>query len=39
MKYRLYRCLFNDGKVRFQLMREDIPVAKRVRMAFMLNTR
>jgi FtsP/CotA-like multicopper oxidase with cupredoxin domain len=30
--------VFNDGNVRMQLMREDIPVAKRLRMAFMINT-
>lgn len=30
--------LFQDGKIRLQLMREDIPIAKRVRMHFMLNT-
>jgi hypothetical protein len=26
--------VFNDGNVRLQLMREDIPVSKRIRMAF-----
>lgn len=30
--------LFHDGKVRFQLMREDIPITKRLRMHFMFNT-
>ncbi|HEY4617810.1 MAG TPA: multicopper oxidase domain-containing protein [Flavobacterium sp.] len=30
--------VFSDGNVRFQLMREDIPVSKRLRMAFMVNT-
>ncbi|MDN3677675.1 multicopper oxidase domain-containing protein [Flavobacterium paronense] len=30
--------LFADGKIRFQLMREDIPVSKRLRMGFMVNT-
>lgn len=30
--------IFTDGIVRFQLMREDIPVAKRLRAAFMVNT-
>ncbi len=30
--------VFHDGNVRFQLMREDIPVSKRVRMSFMVNT-
>mgnify|MGYP001127713997 CR=1 FL=1 len=30
--------VFMDGKVRFQLMREDIPLTPRLRGAFMLNT-
>ncbi len=30
--------VFTDGYVRFQLMREDIPLAKRLRAAFMVNT-
>lgn len=30
--------VFQDGNVRFQLMREDIPVSKRLRMGFMVNT-
>ncbi|WP_320815043.1 multicopper oxidase family protein [Flavobacterium sp.] len=30
--------VFHDGNVRMQLMREDIPVSKRLRMAFMVNT-
>ena len=30
--------VFTDGIVRLQLMREDIPVAKRMRAAFMVNT-
>lgn len=30
--------VFQDGNVRFQLMREDIPISKRLRMAFMVNT-
>lgn len=30
--------VYHDGNVRFQLMREDIPVSKRVRAAFMVNT-
>jgi CopA family copper-resistance protein len=30
--------VFHDGNVRLQLMREDIPVTKRLRMAFMVNT-
>ena len=29
---------FHDGIVRLQLMREDIPVAKRLRAGFMVNT-
>lgn len=29
---------FHDGKVRLQLMREDIPLTARMRMAFMINT-
>jgi len=27
-----------DGKLRFQLMREDLPVSKRLRFNFMVNT-
>jgi FtsP/CotA-like multicopper oxidase with cupredoxin domain len=30
--------VFHDGNVRMQLMREDIPVSKRLRLAFMVNT-
>ena len=30
--------IYLDGNVRLQLMREDIPVAKRLRMSFMVNT-
>jgi FtsP/CotA-like multicopper oxidase with cupredoxin domain len=30
--------VFTDGIVRMQLMREDIPITKRLRMHFMLNT-
>ena len=30
--------IFTDGIVRLQLMREDIPVSKRLRFAFMVNT-
>jgi CopA family copper-resistance protein len=30
--------MYHDGNVRVQLMREDIPIAKRLRMSFMLNT-
>lgn len=29
---------YHDGNVRLQLMREDIPLSKRLRMAFMVNT-
>jgi len=30
--------LYQDGNIRFQLMREDIPVSKRLRVGFMINT-
>ncbi len=30
--------IFTDGNVRFQLMREDIPISPRIRWAFMVNT-
>ena len=30
--------VFHDGKVRLQLMRKDIPLTARLRMAFMVNT-
>tara|TARA_R110000751_G_scaffold2235_3_gene11875 strand:+ start:2043 stop:3866 length:1824 start_codon:yes stop_codon:yes gene_type:complete len=30
--------VFTDGYVRFQLMREDIPISPRLRWAFMINT-
>jgi CopA family copper-resistance protein len=30
--------VFQDGNVRFQLMREDIPITSRLRWAFMVNT-
>ena len=30
--------VFTDGNVRFQLMREDIPLSKRLRMGLMVNT-
>ncbi|MFA7380892.1 MAG: multicopper oxidase domain-containing protein [Bacteroidia bacterium] len=30
--------VYRDGNVRFQLMREDMPVSKRLRMSFMANT-
>ena len=30
--------IFHNGDVRFQLMREDIPISKRLRAGFMVNT-
>jgi len=30
--------VFHDGNIRFQLMREDIPITPRLRWAFMVNT-
>lgn len=30
--------VFHDGNLRVQLMREDIPISKRMRMGFMINT-
>lgn len=30
--------VFTDGNIRFQLMREDIPISPRLRWAFMVNT-
>jgi hypothetical protein len=30
--------LYSDGNLRLQLMREDVPVSKRLRMSFMVNT-
>ncbi|WP_246474094.1 multicopper oxidase domain-containing protein [Arenibacter arenosicollis] len=30
--------IFTDGNIRFQLMREDIPISPRLRWAFMVNT-
>ena len=30
--------MFTDGNIRFQLMREDIPISPRLRWAFMVNT-
>ena len=30
--------IFTDGRLRLSLMREDIPVSKRIRFAFMVNT-
>jgi hypothetical protein len=30
--------IFTDGNIRFQLIREDIPITKRIRMGLMINT-
>jgi hypothetical protein len=30
--------IYQDGNIRFQLMREDMPITKRLRVSFMLNT-
>ena len=38
MLVRLQTEIFTDGIVRLQLMREDIPISKRIRFAFMVNT-
>ena len=38
MLVKLQTEVYQDGNVRVQLMREDIPVAKRLRMSFMVNT-
>ncbi len=38
MMVQLQSEVYHDGNVRVQLMREDIPIAKRLRMAFMVNT-
>ena len=38
MLVKLQSEIYHDGNVRIQLMREDIPVAKRLRMSFMVNT-
>ncbi|MBS1644265.1 MAG: multicopper oxidase domain-containing protein, partial [Bacteroidetes bacterium] len=38
MMIRFQTEVFTDGIVRFQLMREDIPLTRRVRLDFMLNT-
>lgn len=38
MMVRFQTEIFTDGIVRLQLMREDIPVSKRLRFAFMVNT-
>jgi CopA family copper-resistance protein len=38
MLVKLQAEVYHDGNVRMQLMREDIPLAKRLRMSFMVNT-
>ncbi|MES2592896.1 MAG: multicopper oxidase domain-containing protein [Bacteroidota bacterium] len=38
MLLKLQAEVFTSGTVRFQLMREDIPLSKRLRMSFMVNT-
>ncbi|WP_394990743.1 multicopper oxidase domain-containing protein [Emticicia sp.] len=38
MLVRLQSEVFTDGNVRFQLSREDIPISKRIRGMFMVNT-
>lgn len=38
MLLKLQAEVFTSGTVRFQLMREDIPLSKRIRMSFMVNT-
>jgi CopA family copper-resistance protein len=38
MLVKLQAEVYHDGNVRLQLMREDIPLAKRLRMSFMVNT-
>jgi CopA family copper-resistance protein len=38
MLVKLQAEIYHDGNVRMQLMREDIPLAKRLRMNFMVNT-
>jgi CopA family copper-resistance protein len=38
MLVKLQTEIYHDGNVRVQLMREDIPVSKRLRFSFMLNT-
>ena len=30
--------IYHDGNLRLQLFREDIPISKRIRMSFMVNT-
>jgi Multicopper oxidase len=38
MLVKLQSEIYHDGNIRVQLMREDIPLSKRLRMSFMLNT-
>jgi hypothetical protein len=38
MMVKLQSEVYHDGNVRVQIMREDIPIAKKLRMSFMLNT-
>jgi CopA family copper-resistance protein len=38
MLVKLQTEIYHDGNVRVQLMREDVPVTKHLRMSFMLNT-
>ncbi len=38
MLIKLQSEVYHDGNIRAQLMREDIPVSKRLRLSFMLNT-
>ena len=38
MLVKLQTEIYHDGNVRIQIMREDIPVTKRLRMSFMLIT-
>jgi CopA family copper-resistance protein len=38
MLVKLQTEIFSDGDVRLQLMREDVPVSKRIRFSFMVNT-
>ncbi len=38
MLIKLQTEIYHDGNVRVQLMREDIPISKRLRMSFMINS-
>ncbi len=38
MMVQLQTEIYQDGNIRIQLMREDIPIAKRLRMSFMVNS-